>query len=108
MTVSLFLRKFSVCDISHGRSSKKMPLGHSATYHFWKDTVCTEGIEEDQMMAITVSSFKEFSGHAIMYDKYYDGRIAGCYGILGGGPSLVKGVRKDLLEARMCKPRPDN
>ena len=39
VTVSLFLREFGAHGASHGRSSKELPLGHSATYHFWKDIV---------------------------------------------------------------------
>ena len=39
VTVSLFLREFSAHGASYGRSSKELHLGHSATYHFWKDLV---------------------------------------------------------------------
>ena len=37
VTVSLFLREFGAHGASYGRSNKELPLGHSASYHFWKD-----------------------------------------------------------------------
>lgn len=81
VTVSLFLREFSAHGASYGRSSKELPLGHSASYHLEGHSLptaakgCTEGSGEEQMMAITVSLFKELFAPTMMCDKYYDGKV---------------------------------
>lgn len=70
MTVSLLVKEFSTCGMFHGRSIKKLSLGPSAIYCFWKDIVYQQ---LDQMLAIIVSLFKKLSAPTIMYDKYCDG-----------------------------------
>lgn len=113
MTVSLLVKEFSTCGMFHGRSIKKLSLGPSAIYCFWKDIVYPQLQQLDQMLAIIVSLFKKLSAPTIMYDKYCDGAGWDAMLSLVGSPECpLSGaggqVRKGPLEDRIGKPRLDN